>query len=421
MNSVNKSRINQKGSILPLAVVMIVILALIGLGLLRLGLNARLQAIRSTSSLAARAAADAGLTQAVQMMKAKLISDGNSWNNSTLPAQTSPYSIAGNAYGDASYTFNITGNPAAGFTINSTGTSANIQKTVHCLRVFKSAWFGIGVKEGVTLKTNAILATIPDGGELKIQTNSTGANEVVLNSGVIINGDVVVGPGGNTDNIISIKQNADITGNAYPAGEPISFKDVTAPTLPAPPWPAPDANGNIILNSSAQYNGTIQIASTVKVKSNDPTNPHVIIYFPGNVTLKNGAKLVIAENTVLDLYVGAILRADYGSQITNDNIPSSGTPTDAQITAAATSFFIYGTPTCSEINLGNSSDLYGAIYAPNANLTIFNSGNLYGAYVGNQSVEIKNSGGFYFVSALLDIVGANQPTTYFGKARWWEE
>ena len=71
--------------VLVLAVSMVVILSLLGLAMIRLGSNARLEAIRVTSDLVARTAADAGITQALAMMNQKLAAEG-AWDNSTLPA-----------------------------------------------------------------------------------------------------------------------------------------------------------------------------------------------------------------------------------------------------------------------------------------------------------------------------------------------
>lgn len=53
------------------------------------------------------------------------------------------------------------------------------------------------------------------------------------------------------------------------------------------------------------------------------------------------------------------------------------------------------------ISLSNSSPFYGVIYAPYADLEIYNHATLYGAFLAG-SVEMKNSGRFYFDRALKD-------------------
>ncbi len=73
----------KRGSAIPLAVVAVVILLAMGMGLLRLGLNSRIFSIRTTSDIAARSAADAGLTKALFEMNEKL--QVKPWDDSTLP------------------------------------------------------------------------------------------------------------------------------------------------------------------------------------------------------------------------------------------------------------------------------------------------------------------------------------------------
>ena len=77
----------KNGSILVLAVTMVVILSIIGLAMMQLGLNARLRAIRAQFAIEAKTAADAGLGKAINAMRAKLKNE-YIWNNSSLPAET---------------------------------------------------------------------------------------------------------------------------------------------------------------------------------------------------------------------------------------------------------------------------------------------------------------------------------------------
>ena len=60
-----------RASILPLAVVMVVILFIIGMALLELGFGARLNAIIGSGYITARAAADAGIAQALHVMNSQ--------------------------------------------------------------------------------------------------------------------------------------------------------------------------------------------------------------------------------------------------------------------------------------------------------------------------------------------------------------
>ncbi|HEC03538.1 MAG TPA: hypothetical protein ENI81_08375, partial [Phycisphaerales bacterium] len=77
-----KKLLQQKrpGAAVPLALIAIMILLAMGVGLLGLGANARIYAARTSSVIAARCAADAGLTMALFEM-----------NNSL---QTKPWNLA---------------------------------------------------------------------------------------------------------------------------------------------------------------------------------------------------------------------------------------------------------------------------------------------------------------------------------------
>jgi hypothetical protein len=62
------------------------------------------------------------------------------------------------------------------------------------------------------------------------------------------------------------------------------------------------------------------------------------------------------------------------------------------------------------------------LYAPNANLQIFNDGTFYGALIGKSLDEIKNSGTFYFDTRLLDLLTGLTPVTLETvQGSWWEE
>ncbi len=57
--------------------------------------------------------------------------------------------------------------------------------------------------------------------------------------------------------------------------------------------------------------------------------------------------------------------------------------------------------TADPVSLSNASAFYGVIYAPYAALEIYNNAALYGAILAG-TVEVKNSGDFYFDRALKD-------------------
>lgn len=102
------------GMALPLVMCTIVILLILGVGLLSLGFQARLQAIRTTCEIAARCAADAGLTKALYEMNKKL--ETKPWNESSLPVSA----LISLPYSDTSYTYTV--NKSGGdYSVTATG------------------------------------------------------------------------------------------------------------------------------------------------------------------------------------------------------------------------------------------------------------------------------------------------------------
>ena len=66
----------------------------------------------------------------------------------------------------------------------------------------------------------------------------------------------------------------------------------------------------------------------------------------------------------------------------------------------------------------NSSDLYGTIYAPNADVIMDNSAKVYGAVVA-ESFNMKNSGVFMYDASLRD-VRINDEAVCFTITNWHE-
>src|SRR4030065_589917 len=124
MNKLLKSKRN--GSAIPLAVVAVMILLAMGVGILTLGTSSRIYATRSVSDIAARCAADSGLTMALFEMNEKL--KVKPWNDSTLPEATNE--SLPNC--DAVFSYTDTRNPGTGYTIESIGTSGHAERKDSC-------------------------------------------------------------------------------------------------------------------------------------------------------------------------------------------------------------------------------------------------------------------------------------------------
>ena len=123
-----------KGSALVMAVVVVLILAFIGVGLIQLGRNARTQVARSIAVISAREAADAGFEHAVRFMidswdatttdKSDWVADWNDPTGETEAVVFGPVSLS-DTFGGATFSYTINkGTLAEGYQITSTGTAS---------------------------------------------------------------------------------------------------------------------------------------------------------------------------------------------------------------------------------------------------------------------------------------------------------
>jgi len=375
--------LGRRGFALAAMLCAVVILLIIGVGLLQFGLQGRRLAVSTSSGIASRCAADAGLTKALYEMNEKL--KVLPWDNSNLPKLTDE--ILMNT--DASHSYAVTGDLNNGHFAESMGNYGLEGKTIRCSfplqGLFEYAIFGdeyIHLTNGGTVDWYNYDT---DDKSLQIGTNSTIADSVVLDNGAILNGDVVIGAGGDPDVVIN-KTTANITGNTY-----VMPKEYDLPLITVPDWLATLPSGGTINNS-------ITISSSAKYDNIDIGNNHVItidgevsLYIAGDIILDNTAELQIIgeDNVSLTLYVDGNIISDNSGTINN-------------LSKDATQLVIYGLDDCLSIILNNDIDFYGAIYAPNADIVMMNSGDVYGSVVGN-SIDQTNAATFNYDASLREV------------------
>lgn len=396
MNKLLKSK--KPGSALLLALFAIVVLSLMGTGLLRLGLQGRIVAIRTSDEIEARCAADAGLTKALYQMNEKL--EVKPWSDTVLPEATGE--ILANC--DATFSYTVTGDAGNGYTVKSIGNSGQSQeKTIATFSLQGPFEFAIFVEDKLQLKASATVDWYnydEDDLRLQIGTNSIVSDKIDIKNGSSINGDVVVGVNGNPD--VVIKDNgAIITGDTYALTMRNKLDPVTVPQ-----WLRDMASGDDIDES-----GTITASG--KYEEIDLGEREVLIisgqitlYITDEIELGNSAELQIGPDSSLILYLGGDFEAKNGASINNR-------------TADAKKLKIYGLDDCHNMTFKNSSNFYGAIYAPNANVQFDNSAAAYGAVVA-QNFEQKNSASFYYDASLRDVT-INDEMLRFVVKNWKDE
>ena len=118
--------IGRKGSAITLVLLAVVILFVAGTGLLSIGFQSQILSIRMTSDIAARLAADAGLTEAVYEMNEHL--KIKPWDDSSLP-----YAInSALPNSEAVYSYKVAPESTSLYRIESMGDYGGRTRTVRC-------------------------------------------------------------------------------------------------------------------------------------------------------------------------------------------------------------------------------------------------------------------------------------------------
>lgn len=398
-----KRRFFRTGSILPLAVIIVVILAIVGLSLLSMGRHTRVFAARTVADLSARLCADAGMTRSLGEMEVILRDDPTKLINATLPSATET-SLDG-CYGKYSFACTKEGTTLKdGFLLHSTGKSGASQRDVYAKIVTKSVFNNaISVKGSIEIKNSAEFGTWPDANvPIIIQTNLSSGSEgkVVLKNGVTIPGNLIIGPGGDIDDVVEIKGSSSVEGETFASIEEVQFPSVEAPT--GLPYSGNIAGSKNIL-TSAQYDSISLGNSDVLTVSGNVT-----LYVTGDIVLGQSSSIIIEEGSSLELYLGGDL----------EDKNSSGIEYDSTAAPDATSFKLYGLDSCESIVLKAKSEFAGSIYAPEADIDLRNGGDIYGSISGN-SLVMHNGGNFYYDTRLGELF--YPPTLYFSVVRWWED
>lgn len=399
-----KTQRNIKAFILPFLAILMVILVLVGYGMLSLGFNARIKALRHTQDIYAISAAEAGMTHAIIKMNDKLNTE-KTWDNSTLPSLNLYDVNLPKAFAD--YSFEIAGNPATNFLIKSTGRSGPATRIFAARTMLRSVYeFSILVKKNLILYPNSKVTaynseTSETGLKVLMGTNSIGDDSVIILNGAVIDGDVLVGVSGDPNEVI--KNSGTINGMATAMLLAASFPDVYPPTGLSSHG---SINGPAVISGAAgsgQYKDiNLGNDQTIEIVGN------VVMHVTGDIDMKNGSEIKIRDDgtSSLIIYLDGDLDAKEGSGINNE----TGIPTNFQL---------YGTGSAGQvIELKAKNEFYGGVYAPNASLGIKAGGDIYGSFVGT-NFELKSKSTFHHDKA-LNKTDINDEATFFTIRRWYE-
>ncbi len=404
--------------VLPLVVTLGIILAILGIGLLQLGFGSRLMSTITTAGISARTAADAGLTHAVYEMNRRFVF-GVEWDNSWLQDGYSSGQVSLDNT-DASFSYTIEGpstDPISGdsyWEIVSTGTSSRETKTVHArTRVTNLFEYALIVNESIILKSDTLIDAYDSNSAydpaapspfFMIGTNSIEsppAGGITLNNGVVIKGDVLVGVGGNPEEIIV--DHGATTGNRYALSAPFAFE-----TIPVPPTPLSLGTLN---DPNTKIGGP---GVTTYVKYDEIILPNggildiegeVYLHITGDLTLHQGAEMRVLPGSSMQIYLNGDLVGGQSNGINN-------------MTLIPSNFRIYGTSAVPQKwTIQNSGAFYGVYYAPMADIIFKAQADLFGSVSGH-SFDLRSSGNMHYDTQLSELLGFD---TGFRIDRWWEE
>jgi len=389
------------GSILAIVMFFVVITSIMGVAVLAIGMQKRLFSIRTAAEIAARCAADAGLTKAVYQMNQKLFSDKatlGAWN--TDPAVLPSATNAALSACDAVYSYTIT-KSGSDYVVTSTGTCGQAQKQITCTIAIQGPFdYALLVDQWVWLYSSSTVdqyntdASTPP---LRVGTNSTKWAYLCLFNDAKIDGDAVVGVNGDPGYVVDNK--GTITGSQYSMTETQTLPSVTVPASLAALPSEETMKTDTTLTTSAKYKKIDLGNSEILTIDGD-----VSLYVTGDILLGNSAEIIVNPNASLKIYVGGKVLCGNKTNINN-------------LTKDPHKTLIYGLDTCTDIGI-NSDELYGAIYAPKATVTYYNSADLYGSIVA-KNFETKMSTRIHY-DALLRKVAINDDAVRFVINRWSE-
>ncbi len=382
MNKLVKSK--ESGSVMILVLLAVVLLLVMGGGLLSLGLHGQMLGIRTGTEIAARTAADAGLTKALFEMNKKLeVSQSSYWDDSTLPQAS--YGVLANC--DATYSYTITGDLDSGYSIESIGKRGQAERKVSAtLRLQGLFDYGILTQEDLTLKADTLVdgydSSDPSNTDVELQIGTTSDLPESMNiEGSTVDGEVLI----------------DVD---------VDFPPITPPVLPdmGTSIEAQDATITVIgpVDNGKYSEITLKTGAILEIDGED-----VVLHITGDISLLGAAcEIVIKPGSSLTLYLDGNLIAGNSSGINNETqIPGN--------------FTLYGTGEGQIFDLKAKSAWYGAVYAPNATTTVFAGGDIYGSFVCSD-FEMKSGGSLYYDIALRDASIAEVGTRFVVK-RWQEQ
>lgn len=241
--------------------------------------------------------------------------------------------------------------------------------------LFNMAVFG---DDGMELKSNTHTdsydsevgayggSNVGSNGDIGTNAITTTPSAISLLGNAVINGDALVGPGGNPDTAISLDFNCHITGSKSAASSPRELPSIT------PPSGLPDKGsinmdfGEMTITSSGRYSSiAMDGISTLTIGGTGE-----IVIYADSLTLDSISTLKI-DSTVakVTIYVSQTFTVDSNSKINN-------------LSKDPLKMAIFGTDSLTSCTFDSNSQYYGTLYAKNADIILDGNTQVFGAVVG---------------------------------------
>lgn len=216
-----------------------------------------------------------------------------------------------------------------------------------------------------------------------VGTNSTAAGAVSLVGNATVNGNVIIGPGGNPSTVIA--GSGTYTGSALPEGTALNLPQITSPI---------SGTGTAFSLSGGSQTLSPGVYTSVSATGNSHlTLTSGTYYVKGDVKIGGNSALVIqASSGPVILYVDGNFDSSSGTINNLSGIPSN--------------FQIYGTDSSAKLDISGGTAAYLVAYARNATVSVTGNGDVYGGLIGSD-VRMVGSGAVHYDQAVKSVaIGA---------------
>jgi hypothetical protein len=425
---------SNRGSALIVAMIFAAILAISLTSYLKLSIGAGTLANRSFYMNAAQNLLDVGLERALwSLNNAHLYASPTNWTTGgfagrtgftneyqgTFPSATDYYEYPGNVKGQVKVwvggynATNQTWHAVAQATMT-LGDGSQLTKMSECYLQQRSySDRGMVARNGISFNGNVVIDSwksrdpLPTS-DVPYSTAVRRLNATVASPSLIsvqqadVYGYVAIGTSTITSAGLTVGANGRIRG-VYPGTPGIDTSRVTCDFTASFPDVLPGATGSTIATISTTQeltSGTYNVpaidlnGSGKELRIGESGAANVILTVNGNVVLTGGALIKIWPGSSLRVYVSGDVQITGNAGIQNgtDTVPNNpdcftmlGLRTEAQIVAGAL---------MQDWDVQGTSYLSCVIFAPNANIAVWGTGDTYGSIVGNY-VDMRGSGNFH--------------------------